>query len=145
LKLDEVGIDKETNSVFLAFTPQFFERWVELVESVGPAVDQVAIADKEIWGKFHEAMKAVGKTYDVKAITPLICKFIELADGLQTDGEWVSIVDIYGARVPKAVAAVLKQAVDMAIEKGDVKERNKWQILEYMAADYLSGSDDKRQ
>ena len=115
--------------------PSYFDRWEKLIESQKALVDQIAVADIKQYEAFHKALKTVSKTFDVKAISPLVCKFIELADGLRTEGEWVSIVDIFGARVPKEVAVILRATVQRFIENGDVTEKNKWQVLEYLAAD----------
>ncbi len=145
ITLDEVRMDVENKSVYLTFLPEYFDRWNNLIERQEALVDQIAIAGMSQYEAFHEALKTVGKAYDVKAISPLICKFIELADGLKTEGEWVSIVEIFGARLPKSVADMLRGVIQKAIIQGDITDKNKWQILEYWAADYIAGSDETRQ
>ncbi len=102
---------------------------------MGPA-DQIAIADEKLLDGFHTALKTAGKTYDIKMASAIICKFMDIATGLKTEGEWVSIVDIFGARVPKEVAKILRAVVKKFVDDGDVTEKNKWQVLEYLAADH---------
>lgn len=53
---------------------------------------------------------------------------------------WVKLEDIIGSSVVSEGAAdVIRQAVDDMVAKGIIGERNRWQAVEYMAAEYLSG------
>jgi hypothetical protein len=70
-----------------------------------------------------------------------VCDGTEAVSGEET---WVPLSTIFGsARVPEPVAAVLRQAVEAMEAGGDVTETNRWQALEYLAADYLSAQSDE--
>jgi hypothetical protein len=55
--------------------------------------------------------------------------------------KWIEIKRVIGTdALPPRAAFVIQQAIKKAVENGDVRERNKWQLLEYLAADYLAGN-----
>ena len=98
---------------------------------------QVAVVDAKIEDQFREALKSIGKSYDIKAATPIVCKMIDLLTGTEGQSDWVYITDIFGPRVPKEVATILRQAIEKMKKSGEITDKNKWQILEYLFADYL--------
>jgi hypothetical protein len=58
------------------------------------------------------------------------------------DEGWVAIEQVLGSRtMPAEAAKQLEQAVAKAQQRGDLSEKNAWQILEYLAADYNAGPD----
>lgn len=51
---------------------------------------------------------------------------------------WVKLEKVIGTdAIPARAALVLGQAFEKAIKNGDISERNRWQLIEYLAADYL--------
>jgi hypothetical protein len=63
----------------------------------------------------------------------------ELPASLEGD-DWVPLSAVLGTgRVPAAVAAVLKQAVDGFVKNGDVTPAGRFRALELLAADWLAG------
>ena len=65
--------------------------------------------------------------------------------GTPTEPErWIPIEVVIGrASLPESAARVVKAAVDRMLRDGDVRDRNKWQALEYLAADWLAGQADE--
>ena len=54
------------------------------------------------------------------------------------DPERVHVKDIFGtAWVPKEAASVIRDAVEKMMRAGDIGQTNRWQALEYWAAEYL--------
>jgi hypothetical protein len=46
--------------------------------------------------------------------------------------------DIFGTSwVPKEAASVIRDAAQKMVEAGEIGQTNRWQALEYWAADYL--------
>ena len=136
----EVQVDFDIRTVFLMFLPTYYEKWTELLKSIPPNTDEIALADAQIAEKFREALKATGKSYDIKAATPLLCKMIDQALGdKETGDDWAYISDVFGARIPKASLEVIEKAIEKALKAKDVTKRNLWQLIEYWAADYLGG------
>ena len=53
---------------------------------------------------------------------------------------WVPLRKVLGtARIPETVAEVVQQCIDAMTLSGDIAEANKWQVLEYVCAEYLAG------
>ena len=70
----------------------------------------------------------------------------DLSDGwLSEEGEvkhknWVPLASVTGTdTIPPESARVIKQAVDTMMAREEVGAKNRWQALEYWAADYLAG------
>ena len=63
-----------------------------------------------------------------------------LGDEPKNPTEWVPIRDMLGnAYMPKEAAVVLQAAIDRMLALGIVGQRNRWQVLEFLAAEYLGG------
>lgn len=57
------------------------------------------------------------------------------------DGSWVTLDSVLGARaIPAEAAAVLKQAIERMEADGTIHSRNRFQVIEYLAAEYLGGT-----
>lgn len=78
--IGEIKVDLEPKVVYLMFVPLYYKKWQQLVATLPPAIEEVALADAAIESKFREALKMVGKSYNVKAITPLVCKMIDMVE-----------------------------------------------------------------
>ena len=83
--LTEVSVDFGAKTVCLVFLPSYFDSWNELIATLPPQTDQIALVDREFEKKCRDAFRKVGKKYDIRAITPLICKFIDLANEQLTE------------------------------------------------------------
>jgi hypothetical protein len=56
-----------------------------------------------------------------------------------SDPERENLRDIFGTSwVPKAAGSVIRDAIKKMVAAGDVGHTNRWQALEYWAAEYLS-------
>jgi hypothetical protein len=57
------------------------------------------------------------------------------------DYERVSVRDLLkSAYIPKESAEVIQRAIEKAEKEKTITNKNRWQILEYWAADYLGGN-----
>lgn len=55
---------------------------------------------------------------------------------------WVPLSSILGTDyVPAEAADVIRRAVEKMVSAGEIEGKNKWQALEYWAADYLAGDE----
>jgi hypothetical protein len=106
----------------------------------------------------QEALEEVKGAFDIINAAGAFFMFLSIYDRHKTDlaegwyddetgnakhDNYVPLSSIIGtASVPAEVAAVIKQAVDLMKKRGDVKERNAWQALELLAADYLAAGRD---
>lgn len=132
-----IQLDIATHSMLLLFVPSYYEKWESLLNNL-PSTDEIAVADATIEEQFRVAVKTTGKAYNIKAATPIICKMIDIItqDTESRDG-WEYISDIFGPRVPETVGTILKLVLAKMEEAGDITKKNKWQALEYLAAEYL--------
>lgn len=134
----EIQVDFDIRSVLLLFLPSYYEKWKALLDSIPPVTEDIALVDARIEEQFREALKTVGKSYNIKATTPILCKMIDQALGdMETGDDWVYLADIFGARMPKAAVEVVNKAIEKALKTKDITKRNLWQLIEYWAADYL--------
>ena len=52
----------------------------------------------------------------------------------------VQLPNLFGSpAIPKEAADTITQALDKMVKEGEIGPKNKWQALEYWAADYLAG------
>ncbi len=59
----------------------------------------------------------------------------------QKEGQenWIPLRRLFKtAQVPEMVADVIRAAIDKMTAKGDIGEDNRWQLLEYLCANYLA-------
>ena len=76
------------------------------------------------------------------AIHAMIKATESLFDDLHFDEsqEWVQLPNLFGSpAIPKEAADTITQALDKMVKEGEIGPKNKWQALEYWAADYLAG------
>ncbi len=100
-----------------------------------------------MFGEFVEKCREISKRNDIRNVNGIMLKMLEIVREHieettpdEQDDDWVPIIPILGsAMIPAGAAEVLKKAVAQFLDLGEVGERNKWQILEYLAADYLAG------
>lgn len=60
--------------------------------------------------------------------------------GFDPDMDWTYLAKVFGsAAIPVESAEVIKKALKKAEKDGTITSKNKWQMIEYWAADYLAG------
>lgn len=56
--------------------------------------------------------------------------------------DWVTLRSLFGtAKIPGDIADLLKAVIEKMTASGDIGDKNKFQALEYMAAEYLAGAE----
>jgi ParB-like chromosome segregation protein Spo0J len=146
VKIEGLDIDVDFKTVLLIFLPRVKERLdraLEYIRSSGQKLDGVYIASDTDYSPLEKAVRRIHEEYDVRVVADTIGKIAELAFqacGVSVeDPGRVHLRDLLGsAWVPKEAAAVIRQAVEKMVKAGDVGQTNRWQALEYLAADYLS-------
>ena len=62
------------------------------------------------------------------------------SDPSEDNKRWVPIESVIGRnKIPSGAAKIIRKALDRMVGKGDLTNKNLWQGLEYLCADYLSG------
>jgi ParB-like chromosome segregation protein Spo0J len=146
VKISSLDIDVDFRTVLLVFLPPVkarLDRALEYIRSSGQRLDGVYIAADTDYASLEKAVKQINQEYDVRVVADIIGKMADLA--LQACGESVSdperenLKDLLGTSwVPKAAASVIRDAIKKMVAAGDVGHTNRWQALEYWAAEYLS-------
>ena len=60
------------------------------------------------------------------------------AAGFDAEEEWTYLAKVFGSNaIPADAAEVIKQAIKKAEKEGTITSKNRWQLIEYLCADYL--------
>lgn len=86
------------------------------------------------------------KFTDIRNVGAAIHSMIQSANekmdgvGFNEDEEWTYLAKLFGSNaIPGESAKVIQQAIKKAEKEGTVTSKNRWQLIEYLCADYLSG------
>jgi len=147
VKIEGLDIEIDFKTVLLIFLPRVKERLdhaLEYIRSTGQRLDGVYIASESDYSPLEKAVRKINDVYDVRVVADAIGKMADLA--LQAcgvsveDPERVHLKDIFGtAWVPKEAGSVIRDAVQKMVKAGDIGQTNRWQALEYWAAEYING------
>jgi hypothetical protein len=145
VKIEGLDIDLDFKTVLLIFLPRVKERLdraLEYIRSSGQKLDCVYIASDSDYAPLEKAVRRINEEYDMRVAADIIGKLADLA--LESCGvsveqpERVHLKDIFGTNwVPKEAASGLSEAVQKMVGAGDIGQTNRWQALEYWAAEYL--------
>lgn len=150
--LSEAQLDYLT--ITLLFLPEEADRLKAALEKARAVLHSEAVAAR--WADYDRLLDALTKvksSYDIRngAVALMIILDIferhleDLRDGWldEATGEarhkrWVPLASVLGTdAVPAQAALVLQKALEKMLASGEINGRNKWQALEYWAADYL--------
>ena len=120
------------------------EKLISTLDSIGP--DFLGVADIEQHKPFIEAITKYQQFANVKntgaAVHCMIRATEQLFEDLRFDesSEWVQLTTLFGSpAIPKEAADIITEALKKMTDDGVVGAKNKWQALEYWAADYVAG------
>jgi hypothetical protein len=118
------------------------DRAVEYVRSSGQRLDGVYIAAESDYAPLEKAVRTINREWDVRVLADILGKMADLslqASGVSVeDPERVHVKDLFGSSwLPKEAASVIRDAVQKMVKAGDIGQTNRWQALEYWAAEYL--------
>ena len=145
VKIEGLDVEIDFKTVLLIFLPRVKERMdraLEYLRSSGQRLDGVYIAADSDYTPLERAVRKINQEYDVRVVADIIGKMADLA--LQASGvsvedpERVHLKGIFGtAWLPKGAVSVIRDAVQKMVKAGDIGQTNRWQALEYWAAEYL--------
>ena len=108
--------------------------------------EAIGTAPYELGKQFAETLAKYQQFQDVRNLGAAVASMVEATNekmeiaGYDPAGEWTYLTKIFGSNsVPKEAAEVIEQALKKAEKEGVVTKRNRWQLIEYLAADYLAG------
>lgn len=135
---------KNVTFTFLPHQVRDFEKLVSVLQSVSP--DVLGIADIDQHEGFIEAITKYQQFANVKNTGAAIHAMVKATESMFEDlhfdesEEWVQLTNLFGSpAIPKEAADIITEALKKMTEEGTVGAKNKWQALEFWAADYLAG------
>jgi len=145
VKIEGLDIEIDFKTVLLIFLPRVKERLdraLEYLRSTGQKLDGVYIAADSDYAPLEKAVRKINEEYDVRVVADIIGKMADLA--LQASGvsvedpERVHLKDIFGTSwLPKEAGSVIRDAVQKMVKAGEIGQTNRWQALEFWAAESL--------
>lgn len=146
-KLISPAVQFDFRTLVFAFLPhqlQNLELLVKELEKAGPEV--VGVAEYEQGKRFVETLSKYQQFQDVRNLGAAISSMIEAANekmdiaGYDPAGEWTYLTKVFGSNsIPTEAAQVIQQALKKAEKEGVVSKKNRWQLIEFLCADYLGG------
>jgi hypothetical protein len=145
VKIEGLDVEIDFKMVLLIFLPRVKERLdraLEYLRSSGQRLDGVYIAADSDYAPLEKAVRKINEEYDVRVVADIIGKMADLAleaSGVSVEGpERVHLKDLFGSTwIPKEAASVIKDAIAKMQTEGNIGQSNRWQALEYWAAEYL--------
>ena len=140
-------VEFDWKNITFTFLPHQISDMQKLIDALdGTKPDVLGVADIEQHKPFLETLTRYQQFANVKntgaAIHAMIKCTGEMLDGIgfTEDSEWVQLTSIFGSSaVPAEAAEMIQEAVKKMVDDGVVGPKNKWQAIEYLAAEYLAG------
>lgn len=141
------SIEFDWKNIVFTFLPHQMDnlqKLVDILEDLKP--DFIGIANIEQHKPLLETLAKYQQFANVKNMGAAIYAMMkcteEMLDNIgYTEGsEWVQLTGLFGSSaVPVEAAEIIKQAIKKAEKEGTITSKNRWQLIEYLCADYLSG------
>lgn len=110
------------------------------------APDIVGIASFEQCKEFVETLGKYQKFTDIRNVGAAIHSMVQSVNekmndaGFSEEEDWTYLAKLFGSNaVPGASAQIIQQAIKKAEKEGAITSKNRWQLIEYLCADYLGG------
>ena len=126
---------------------QFDFKTIALMKNLnGSCAEVIGVAAYEQCEKFVETLDKYQQFTDIRNVGAAVHSMIDAANekmddaGFDPDMDWTYLAKVFGsAAIPVESAEVIKKALKKAEKDGTITSKNKWQMIEYWAADYLAG------
>lgn len=136
---------KNVTFSFLPHQVQDVDVLVKNLETTAPEI--IGVAPYEQCKRFVETLSRYQKFTDIRNVGAAIHSMVQNANermnevGFDEQEEWTYLAKLFGSSaVPGEAAKIIQQAIKKAEKEGVVTSKNRWQLIEYLCADYISGS-----
>lgn len=146
-KLMSPSVEFDFKTIVFTFLPYQIanlDALVKHLEKQNPEI--IGTASLEIGKKFTEVLAKYQQFQDVRNLGAAIASMTEAANekmevmGYDPAGEWTYLTKVFGSNsIPTDAAKVIEEALKKAEKEGTITRKNRWQLLEYLCADYLGG------
>lgn len=146
-KMLSPAIQFDFKNVTFSFLPHQVQDMDALIKSLETTASEIiGVATYEQCKGFVETLSRYQKFTDIRNVGAAIHSMIQNANekmdgvGFNEDEEWTYLAKLFGSNaIPGESAKVIQQAIKKAEKEGTVTSKNRWQLIEYLCADYLSG------
>lgn len=146
-KLVSPAVVFDFKNITFAFLPHQIKDMDVLVKSLeSTGAEIVGVAAYEQCKAFCETLSKYQKFSDIRNMGTAIHSMVEVVNekmnnaGYDEEGEWTYLTKVFGSNaVPVEAAKVISQAVKKAEKEGVITSKNRWQLIEYLCADYVGG------
>ena len=146
-KLNTPAVQFDFKTIAFAFLPNQIRDLDALMKNLnGSCAEIIGVAAYEQCEKFVETLDKYQQFTDIRNVGAAVHSMIDAANekmddaGFDSDMDWTYLAKVFGsAAIPVESAEVIKKALKKAEKDGTITSKNKWQMIEYWAADYLAG------
>lgn len=146
-KMLSPAIQFDFKNVTFSFLPHQVQDMDTLIKSLETTASEIiGVASYEQCKNFVETLSRYQKFTDIRNIGAAIHSMIQNANekmnevGFNEEEEWTYLAKLFGSNaIPGESAKVIQQAIKKAEKEGIVTSKNRWQLIEYLCADYISG------
>lgn len=146
-KLISPSVEFDFKTIVFAFLPYQIANLDVLVKHLEKQnAEIIGTAPYELGKRYAETLAKYQQFQDVRNLGAAIASMVDAANekmdlaGYDPAGEWTYLTKVFGSNsIPKDVADVIEQALKKAEKEGIVTKKNRWQLIEYLFADYLGG------
>lgn len=140
----DVTFDLDIKTILVNFLSYEKHTFQKAADKLNGMYDEIYTADLKNIEPFMECIKRVGKEYDIRAMNTTFSKMAEIVLeylGEETpQEERTALRDIFKtAYIPTEAVNVIQQAIKKAEKEGAITSKNRWQLIEYLCADYIGG------
>ena len=146
-KMMSPAVQFDFENVVFTFLPHQIKDMDTLVKSLEhTAAEVIGVASYDECKAFVDALSKYQKFTDIRNVGAAVHSMIETANekmnnaGFNEDDDWTYLSKIFGSNaVPAESANVMNEAIKKAEKEGTITSKNRWQLIEYLCADYIGG------
>jgi hypothetical protein len=146
-KMLSPAIQFDFKNVVFTFLPhqvQDMDTLVKNLETTAPEI--IGVASYEQCKSFVETLSKYQKFTDIRNVGAAVHSMIQAVNekmndaGFDEEEDWTYLSKLFGnSAVPGEAAKVIQQAIKKAEKEGTITSKNRWQLIEYLCADYIGG------
>ena len=141
------AIEFDFKTVVFSFLPHQIKDLDALIKNLETAAPEIiGVATYEQCKEFTETLSKYQKFSDIRNVGAAIHSMVQSVNekmdnvGYDENEEWTYLAKLFGSNaIPGEAANVIQQAIKKAEKKGTITSKNRWQLIEFLCADYLSG------
>lgn len=146
-KLLSPAVQFDFKNITFSFLPhqvRDMDALIKNLESSAPEI--IGVAPYEQCKQFIEALARYQKFSDIRNVGAAIHSMIESVTekmddvGFNEEEDWTYLTKLFGSNaIPAESAATITKAIKKAEKEGTVTSKNRWQLIEAWATNYLTG------